>query len=1141
MSKQTGPGSSELESEQGDLFFEFGSHKNTNKSGLSQNSSKNAPKLSGSITDTSKLIDRTKNNEKLKAKEYKNGKRRQTILLLGSGALKIGEAGEFDYSGSQAIKALKEEGARVVLVNPNIATNQTSWGLADCVYFLPVNSAFVEKVIEKEKPDAISLSFGGQTALNCGLELEKLGILKKHNITVLGTPVESIRNTEDRALFNNQLKSIDVSVPQSRACEDEQEAMSAAQEIGFPVIVRGAFALGGKGSGRAKDSEELRSICKIAFVESPQILVEEDLTGWKEIEYEVVRDNADNCITVCNMENVDPLGIHTGESIVIAPSQTLDNTDYQMLRSISLKVIRHLGIIGECNIQFALDPLSRDYRVIEVNARLSRSSALASKATGYPLAFIAAKLSLGYTLPELSNAITEVTCADFEPSLDYVAVKIPRWDLQKFRLVSDQVTSEMKSVGEVMALGRTFEEALQKAIRMLNIGAEGLYPNPFEFTDIKNESVLPTPRRIFAIVEALKGTLTTKEINELTGIDLWFLERIQSCTDLALQLEKAKSLSPELLRSAKRSGFSDRAIASLMKTDPEKIRTQRIAENIVPFIKQVDTLAGEFPAQTNYLYMTYHGTEHDVNFEEPKRTSEPFDSAQDRQANKRAIVIGGGPYSIGSSVEFDWCCVQAAHELQKQNFEVTMINSNPETVSTDYDECDLLFFEELSEERVRDISDLLKPDGIVVSMGGQIPNSLAPKLHKAKLPILGTSPDDIDRAEDRHKFSSLLDELGIDQPEWKEFADITSARTFAKQVGYPVIVRPSYVLSGASMAVVHSDEDLEAYVTQSAFINKEAPIVVSKFEQGAKEIEFDGVAQDGQVLLYAISEHVENAGVHSGDATIVLPPQRVNLETLRRVKVIAKGIAKGLHISGPFNIQYLARSNHLKVIECNLRASRSFPFASKVTGVNFITLATQALLHKAPTDKQYQTVDLDHVGVKAAQFSFSRLKGADPRLGVEMASTGEVACFGRNAEEALLKALIAVGFKLPKKNILVTIGRIEDKVDMLPAIEKLRDHGFAFFATNNTHGFLESRGIPSALLHKVSEPRSPNIREYLEKKRIDLVINIPTHSGNADQTDGYYIRRIATDHGIPLITNVQLAKRVIEALTIIETPEDLPL
>ncbi|MCF7844521.1 MAG: carbamoyl-phosphate synthase (glutamine-hydrolyzing) large subunit [Kiritimatiellales bacterium] len=1066
---------------------------------------------------------------------FKNGAEKRTILLLGSGALKIGEAGEFDYSGSQAIKAFKEEGARVVLVNPNIATNQTSWGLADCVYFLPVNPSFVEKVIEKEKPEFISLSFGGQTALNCGVELETSGILKKHNIAVLGTPVRSIQNTEDRALFNKQLKGIDVSVPKSHAVEDMQSAMEAAKDIGFPVIVRGAFALGGKGSGRAQVESELEEICKIAFVESPQILVEEDLTGWKEIEYEVVRDNADNCITVCNMENVDPLGIHTGESIVIAPSQTLDNTDYQMLRSISLKVIRHLGIIGECNIQFALDPKSRDYRVIEVNARLSRSSALASKATGYPLAFIAAKLALGYTLPELKNAITQVTCADFEPSLDYVAVKIPRWDLQKFRLVSDQMTSEMKSVGEVMALGRTFEEALQKAVRMLNIGAEGLYPNPFEVKDLKEESTRPTPRRIFAIVEALKGKMTPEEINSLTGIDLWFLNRIKGCAEIANQLEKSKTLETDLLFKAKRAGFSDRAIGILMRIDPEKIRTQRIAENIVPVIKQVDTLAGEFPAQTNYLYMTYHGTEHDIDLQKPD-TQPPTSHPQ-----KRAIVIGGGPYSIGSSVEFDWCCVQAVHELQKQNFEVAMINSNPETVSTDYDECDLLFFEELSEERVRDVTDLLNPDGVVVSMGGQIPNSLAPKLHIAGLPILGTDPDDIDRAEDRHKFSSLLDELEIDQPEWKEFSDIASARKFSQEVGYPVIVRPSYVLSGASMAVVHSDDDLDAYVTQAAFINKEAPVVVSKFEQGAKEIEFDGVAQDGKVLLYAISEHVENAGVHSGDATIVLPPQRVNLETLRRVKVIAKGIAKGLNISGPFNIQYLARSNHLKVIECNLRASRSFPFASKVTGVNFITLATQALLHKAPLDKQYQTVDLDHVGVKAAQFSFSRLKGADPRLGVEMASTGEVACFGRNAEEALLKALISVGFKLPKKNILVTIGRIEDKIDMLPAIEKLREHGFTFFATKNTHGFLESRGIPSALLHKVSEPRSPNIREYLEKKRIDLVINIPTHSSSADQTDGYYIRRIATDQGIPLITNVQLAKRIIEALSTIKVPEDLPL
>jgi len=1065
----------------------------------------------------------------------------KTILLLGSGALKIGEAGEFDYSGSQAIKAFKEEGARVVLVNPNIATNQTSWGLADCVYFLPVNPEFVKRVIEKENPDAISLSFGGQTALNCGVGLEDAGILKKNKVEVLGTPVESIRDTEDRARFNKQLTSIGVNMPKAHASDDMNSAFKAAEDIGFPLIVRGAFALGGKGSGRAMDRNDLEDLLKVAFVESPQVLVEEDLTGWKEIEYEVVRDKADNCITVCNMENVDPLGIHTGESIVIAPSQTLDNTDYQKLRSISLKVIRHLGIIGECNIQFAYDTESREYRVIEVNARLSRSSALASKATGYPLAFIAAKLALGYTLPELTNAITKVTCADFEPSLDYVALKIPRWDLQKFRLVSDQVTSEMKSVGEVMALGRTFEEALQKAIRMLNIGAEGLFPVPFEFKNIEEEATRPTPRRIFAVAEALRGRMEAKDIHKRTGMDMWFLERIKKCAMIAEALDKKRSINLETLREAKKNGFSDKAIAIMNKSDPEKIRKQRISEGLTPVVKQVDTLAGEFPAQTNYLYMTYHGIEHDVDFKNTNKKETNNQKLITKNLSERAIVIGGGPYSIGSSVEFDWCCVQAAHELQRQGYEVAMINSNPETVSTDYDECDQLFFEELSDERVRDIAELFQPKGIVVSMGGQIPNSLAPKLAEANLPIMGTKPEDIDRAEDRHKFSSLLDELEVDQPEWKEFSDVASARNFAKKVGYPVIVRPSYVLSGASMAVVHSDEDLEAYVSQSAFINKEAPIVVSKFEVGAKEIEFDGVAQDGKVLLYAISEHVENAGVHSGDATIVLPPQRVNLETLRRLKRIAKKIARGLKISGPFNIQFLAKSNRLKVIECNLRASRSFPFASKVTGENFITLATKALLGNAPLDKRYQTVDLDHVGVKAAQFSFARLKGADPILGVEMASTGEVACFGNDAEEALLSALIAVGFKIPKKNILVTVGHVEDKVDIYPAIKQLYKKGYSLYATKNTHAFLESRGLPSALLHKVSEPRSPNIREYLEKKRIDLVINIPTPLSGDEQTDGYYIRRIATDQGIPLITNVQLAKRVSEALGQIENVDKLPL
>ncbi|MBT3293030.1 carbamoyl-phosphate synthase (glutamine-hydrolyzing) large subunit [Candidatus Peregrinibacteria bacterium] len=1052
----------------------------------------------------------------------------QTILLLGSGALKIGEAGEFDYSGSQAIKAFKEEGYRVVLINPNIATNQTSWGLADAVYFVPVIPSFVERVIEKENPDTIALSFGGQTALNCGLALNDSGVLEKYNIKVLGTPVESIRKTEDRALFNKELQSIGIPVPMSRACNTLEESLKAAELITYPVIIRGAFALGGKGSGRAMNEKELKELAKNAFVESPQILVEEDLTGWKEIEYEVVRDKVDNCITVCNMENVDPLGIHTGESIVIAPSQTLDNEDYQMLRSAALKVIRHMGIIGECNIQYALDPKSRNYRVIEVNARLSRSSALASKATGYPLAFVAAKLGLGYTMPALQNAITKITCADFEPSLDYVAVKVPRWDLQKFRFVSNLVTSEMKSVGEVMALGKTFEEALNKALRMLNIGTQGLFPATFNFPDITNELKRPTPRRIFAVAEALRGEWTPEEISIATGMDMWFLERIAECAACANDLSKTKEITPELLNRAKKDGFSDTAIGKLTETPTEEVRQNRIKNNIVPVIQQIDTLAGEFPTETNYLYMTYHGYKQDINLE------------GNSNSNKSAIVLGGGPYSIGSSVEFDWCCVQTVHELQKQNYSVTMINSNPETVSTDYDECDTLFFEELSEERVRDIIDYVNPDGVVVSMGGQIPNSLARKLAHHGINILGTDPKNIDCAEDRNKFSSMLDNLEVDQPEWEEFCELDSAISFSEQVGYPVIVRPSYVLSGASMAVVHSKADLEAYIGQSSFINKESPIVISKFEQGAKEIEFDGVAQNGKLLIYAISEHVENAGVHSGDATMVLPPQRVNLETMRMVKRISRNIAGALDISGPFNIQFLAARNKLKVIECNLRASRSFPFASKVTGENFITIATQALLGIADYSKKYQTIDIDHVGVKAAQFSFSRLKGADPRLGIEMASTGEVACFGHNAEQALLKALIAVGFKTPKKNILLTIGSLEDKVDMLPSIQMLKEKGFSFFATKNTHNFLESRGVTSAMLNKISEPRSPNIKEYLEKRRIDLVINIPTHSSGNEQTDGYFIRRIATDQGIPLITNVQLAKRIIEALYQ-EDIESLPL
>jgi carbamoyl-phosphate synthase large subunit len=1061
----------------------------------------------------------------------------KTILLLGSGALKIGEAGEFDYSGSQAIKAFKEEGKRVVLINPNIATNQTSWGLADRVYFVPVTPQFVEEVIKKEKPDAISISFGGQTALNCGMKLEEEGILERYNVRILGTPLDSVRKTEDRAAFNKELRTIDILVPHSIPVESVEDGMKAAETINYPVIVRGSFALGGKGSGRAANPEELRELLGNSFVESSLVLVEEDLTGWKEIEYEVVRDDADNCITVCNMENVDPLGVHTGESIVVAPSQTLDNTDYQMLRSIALKVIRHFRIIGECNIQYALDPRSREYRVIEVNARLSRSSALASKATGYPLAFVAAKIALGYSLPQLRNAITKKTSADFEPSLDYVAVKIPRWDLQKFRHVSDQVTSEMKSVGEVMALGRTFEEALQKGLRMLNIGADGLYPVPFEFENITREVKRPTPRRMFAVAKALQEGWTPAEVSLATGIDNWFLERINACTKLVAELHKKRAdpLEENFLRSLKKTGFSDTSIAKLTGRTAEEVRTDRIALGVTPFIKQIDTLAGEFPAQTNYLYMTYHATEHDISFENDHETRD----SELGTSRPRAIVLGGGPYSIGSSVEFDWCCVQAARELQKQGYDVAMINSNPETVSTDYDESDLLFFEQLTEERVRDIHDLIHPKGVVVSMGGQIPNNLAPKLARAGVKILGTDPADIDRAEDRHKFGSLLDELEVDQPEWKEFSDVDSAKKFSESVGYPVIVRPSYVLSGAAMAVVHSADDLEAFVEQAAIVGKEAPVVISKFEQGAKEIEIDGVAQNGDLLLYAIAEHVENAGVHSGDATLVLPPQRLHIETVRRLKVIAKKIVKGLNISGPFNIQFLGKGNHLKVIECNLRASRSFPFASKVTGTNFAVLATQALLNKAPTGIRYNTLDLDHVGVKAAQFSFSRLKGADPRLGVEMVSTGEVACFGASAEEALLVSLLAVGFKLPKKNILLSIGALEDKVDVLEAIQVLHRLDYSLYATPNTHEFLKSRGVPSLLLYKVSEPRSPNIREYLENRRIDLVINIPQHTTTQEQTDGYFIRRLATDRGISLITNVQLFKRLVEAMESVK-PDKLP-
>lgn len=1054
----------------------------------------------------------------------------RAILLLGSGALKIGEAGEFDYSGSQAIKAFKEDGKRVILVNPNIATNQTSWGLADTVYFVPVTPAFVERVIAQEHPDTLALSFGGQTALNCGIQLADSGVLAREHIRVLGTDIENIRKTEDRALFKEELQSIGVDVPRSFCCWNISDALRAAEELGYPVIARGSFALGGKGSGRAMDASALRDLLTLTFVESPTVLVEEDLTGWKEIEYEVVRDRADNCITVCNMENVDPLGIHTGESIVVAPSQTLDNVEFHLLRTIAMRVVRHFGIVGECNIQYAFDPHSRTYRVIEVNARLSRSSALASKATGYPLAFVAAKLALGRTLPELSNTITRTTCADFEPALDYVALKMPRWDLQKFPHASEHLTSEMKSVGEVMAIGRTFEEALQKAIRMLNSGHEGLFPHALTFTDLPHALRFPTPHRIFALATAFAQGLTTDAIAKLTGIDPWFLEKIRHCVCLAQEIAAGEGGMRALLRRAKRAGFSDAGIAKLCGRNTEDIRIQREEAGIRPFVKRIDTLAGEFPAQTNYLYLTYHGMEDDVYFSHHDKHSEP----------RRVIVLGSGPYSIGSSVEFDWCCVQAAHELERKGYTVAMINSNPETVSTDYDECSVLFFEELTEERVRDIAALFSPQGIVVSMGGQIPNSLAPKLARAGLTILGTNSLDIDRAEDRHKFSALLDQYGIDQPAWQEFSELTSAAAFAERVGYPVIVRPSYVLSGSAMTVVHSRVDLLSYIGHAARLSTDAPVVISKFEEEAKEIEFDGVAQHGAILAYAIGEHIEHAGVHSGDATIVLPPQRVTTATLRQMNNVSTTIAQALGISGPFNIQFLAKDNRLKVIECNLRASRTFPFISKVTGVNFAELATQALLGIAPPHCTYQTIDLPIVAVKAPQFSFGRLQGADPRLGVEMASTGEVGCFGRNAEQALLTALLSVTFRLPQKNILFTIGRLEDKLELFPSMRLLREAGYALFATQNTHTFLQERDIPSGLVYKISEPREPNITGYIQHHRFDLIVNIPLHPLGPDRTDGYALRRLAADRGIPLLTDVQLVKRLTEAL-LREKVASLPL
>jgi carbamoyl-phosphate synthase large subunit len=1046
------------------------------------------------------------------------------VLVLGSGALKIGEAGEFDYSGSQAIKALKEEGIFTILINPNIATNQTSKGLANKVYFLPVNAYFVEKVIAKERPRGILLTFGGQTALNCGVELYEKGILKKYNVEVLGTQVEAIQKTEDRELFNREMLSIGMKVPRSIACKNKKEGLQAAKKIGYPVIIRAAFALGGKGSGFAYSEKELDQLLETAFSYSPQVLVEENLKGWKEVEYEVVRDKFDNCITVCNMENFDPLGIHTGESIVVAPSQTLTNEEYHRLRERAIKVIRHLKIVGECNIQYALDPLSEDYRIIEVNARLSRSSALASKATGYPLAHVAAKLALGYSLVELKNAVTKTTTACFEPALDYLALKIPRWDLDKFRMVSQEITSEMKSVGEIMAIGRSFEEVLQKGLRMLQIGLYGFVANPelgIKPENLEREIQVPTPRRILAIAEALRKNMSVEKISKLSGIDQWFLAKLQNIVEIEKKIKENKDLPFELLKKAKQMGFSDRQIGDLTEQNEDTIREHRKKLNILPVIKQIDTMAGEYPAKTNYLYLTYHGEKNDVDFGRKRK-------------KKKIIVLGSGPYAIGTSVEFDWCCVNALTTVDKLGYETVMMNYNPETVSTDYDISDKLYFDELSLERVLDIYEKEKPLGMIVSMGGQVPNNLALKLARKGVKIFGTDAKNIDRAEDRHKFSKLLDKLGVDQPKWQELHKIDQVKKFANDVGYPVLVRPSYVLSGAAMSVAHNDEALTLFLNKATRISSEAPVVVSKFEQGAKEIEIDAVSLNGKIIIYAIAEHIENAGVHSGDATIVLPPQKLYIETIRRIKDITKKIAKGLKITGPFNIQFLAKNNQVKVIECNLRASRSFPFSSKVTGYNFIEIATQAMLKAKPLGyfrkQNYSTLDLDHVGVKAPQFSFSRLRGADPVLGVEMASTGEVACFGDDMHEAFLKALISVGFQIPQKSILLTIGRIEDKADFLPSAKRLIEMGFELYATEGTSVFLNEHNIKNTMLHKIRSPQKPNLLDALGQRKIDLVINIPKSYSHLEVTDGYLIRRKAIDLNIPLVTNLQVAEAIVEAL-----------
>ena len=1049
------------------------------------------------------------------------------VLILGSGALKIGEAGEFDYSGSQALKALKEEKITTVLINPNIATVQTSDEFADKIYFLPVTPYFVEKVIEKERPDGILLSFGGQTALNCGVQLFQNKVLEKYNVKVLGTPVEAIMNTEDRELFIQQLDEIDVKTIKSEAVDNIDDAIRAAREVGYPVIVRAAYALGGLGSGFCDNEEELTSLVEKALSFSPQVLVEKSLKGWKEIEYEVVRDRYDNCITVCKMENFDPLGIHTGESIVVAPSQTLNNADYHKLRALAIKIIRHIGIVGECNVQYAYDPSSMDYRVIEVNARLSRSSALASKATGYPLAFVAAKLGLGYGLFDLKNSVTKVTSAFFEPALDYIVCKIPRWDLGKFHGVKREIGSSMKSVGEVMAIGRTFEEVIQKGLRMIGQGKHGFIENsPMRIANIENALKEPTDSRIFVIESAFRKGYDVDKIHELTKIDKWFLYKLRNLYQTATELESLnhiKDIPQDLLKLAKQQGFSDFQIAkAVLKQNLGngheanlKVRALRNEYGIKPVVKQIDTQAAEYPAQTNYLYMTYNGTTHDIAYEND---------------GKSVVVVGSGAYRIGSSVEFDWCSVNALLTVKREGWRSVMINYNPETVSTDYDMCDRLYFDELTFERVMDIIDLETPHGTILSTGGQIPNNLAMKLDAQKVKILGTQAIDIDHAEDRHKFSAMLDELGIDQPAWRELTSMDDIHSFIEDVGYPVLVRPSYVLSGAAMNVCSNDEELERFLQLAANVSKEHPVVVSAFIQNAKEIEWDSVAQDGEIKLYAISEHIEFAGVHSGDATIQFPPQKLYVETIRRIKKISSKIAKALHISGPFNIQYLAKNNEIKVIECNLRASRSFPFVSKVSKINFIDLATKVMLG-IPVEKPNSNVfDLDYVGIKASQFSFSRLQGADPVLGVDMSSTGEVGCLGESTSEALMTSMLSVGHRIPKKGVLLSTGSAKQKADLLESAHRLHKKGYQLYATAGTHRYLNDNGIPAILVHWPSEAdKEPQALDLLHRKQIDFVVNIPKNLTSNELTNGYKIRRAAVDLNVPLITNARLASAYIRA------------